>query len=96
MAENVLFLMRFLPNRYGVNTGEVVAGIVGIKKFVYDIWGDAVNIAARMEQNSDPGQINISNSTYMKIKSKIPCIYRGEIDAKNKGKLKMYYLEQTK
>lgn len=79
--------------RIGVNTGSAVAGIVGYKKFVYDIWGDAVNIAARMEQNSDPGCINISDTTYKQVKNKVECIYRGELEAKNKGKLKMYYVK---
>jgi class 3 adenylate cyclase/predicted negative regulator of RcsB-dependent stress response len=79
--------------RIGVNSGEVVAGIVGIKKFVYDIWGDAVNIAARMEQNAEATSINISHSTFLKVKSKVDCIYRGEIEAKNKGRLKMYFVK---
>ena len=78
--------------RIGVHTGSVVAGIVGIKKFAYDIWGDTVNLAARMEQNSAAGKINISQSTYEIVKDKFHCEYRGEIEAKNKGKLKMYYV----
>ncbi len=77
--------------RIGVHTGSVVAGIVGMKKFAYDIWGDTVNLAARMEQNCDPGKINISQSTYDLVKDKFHCEYRGEIVAKNKGKLKMYF-----
>ena len=79
--------------RIGVHSGPVVAGIVGIKKFAYDIWGDTVNTAARMEQNSEAGRINISESTYQLIKEKFTCAYRGEIEAKNKGKLKMYFVE---
>ena len=79
--------------RVGIHTGPVVAGIVGVKKFAYDIWGDAVNTAARMEQNSEAGKINISETTFELIKGKFPCEYRGEIDAKNKGKLKMYFVE---
>ena len=67
--------------RIGINTGPVVAGIVGIKKYAYDIWGDTVNIAARMEQSSEPGQINISGSTYAIVKDHFNCIYRG----KNRG-----------
>ncbi len=77
--------------RLGIHSGNVVAGIVGIKKFAYDIWGDTVNIAARMEQNSEPGKINISESTYHLVKEKFDCEYRGEIEAKNKGHLKMYF-----
>jgi class 3 adenylate cyclase len=70
----------------------VVAGIVGVKKFAYDIWGDTVNTAARMEQNSEAGRINISETTYQLVKNKFNCEYRGEIEAKNKGKLKMYFV----
>lgn len=79
--------------RIGVHTGEVVAGIVGVKKFAYDIWGDTVNTASRMEHNSDPGKINISQTTYELVKDKFNCVYRGELEAKNKGKLKMYFVE---
>ena len=78
--------------RIGIHTGSVVAGIVGIKKFAYDIWGDTVNTAARMEQNSEAGKINISQITYDLVKDKVTCTYRGEIDAKGKGMLKMYYV----
>jgi adenylate cyclase len=78
--------------RIGIHTGSVVAGIVGVKKFAYDIWGDTVNTAARMEQNSEPGKINISETTYDLVKDKFACEYRGEIDAKNKGMLKMYFV----
>ncbi|MBI3260597.1 MAG: tetratricopeptide repeat protein, partial [Ignavibacteriae bacterium] len=80
--------------RIGINSGSVVAGIVGVKKFAYDIWGDTVNTAARMEQNSEAGKINISKTTYQLIKDKYNCEYRGEIDAKNKGMLKMYFVEK--
>ncbi|MCR9173224.1 MAG: hypothetical protein NXI10_12055 [bacterium] len=81
--------------RVGVHTGNVVAGIVGVKKFAYDIWGDTVNTAARMEQNSEPGKINISSSTYELIKDDFTCTFRGEIEAKNKGKLSMYFVDDT-
>lgn len=79
--------------RIGIHTGHVVAGIVGVKKFAYDIWGDTVNIAARMEQHSEAGKINISETTYDLVKDKFTCESRGEIEAKNKGKLKMYFIE---
>ncbi|MCD6011456.1 MAG: hypothetical protein K0Q79_1318 [Flavipsychrobacter sp.] len=78
--------------RIGVHSGSVIAGIVGIKKFAYDIWGDTVNTAARMQQVSEPGKINISETTYELVKHKYPCLYRGEIEAKNKGLLKMYFV----
>ena len=78
--------------RIGIHSGHVVAGIVGVKKFAYDIWGDTVNTAARMEQNSEAGKINISETTYGLVKDKFSCEYRGEIEAKNKGKLKMYFV----
>ncbi|MFN8277617.1 MAG: adenylate/guanylate cyclase domain-containing protein [Chitinophagales bacterium] len=81
--------------RIGINTGPVIAGIIGVKKFAYDIWGDSVNIAARMEQTSEAGQINISATTYNKIKRYYACQYRGEIEAKNRGKLKMYFLTKN-
>jgi len=82
--------------RVGIHTGNVVAGIVGVKKFAYDIWGDTVNTAARMEQNSEPGKINISSSTYELVKDEFECKYRGEISAKNKGQLAMYFIEGEK
>ena len=78
--------------RIGIHSGSVVAGIVGIKKFAYDIWGDTVNTAARMEQYSEPGKINISQATYELVKDKFNCVYRGEIEAKNKGEMKMYFI----
>ncbi|OJW83529.1 MAG: hypothetical protein BGO69_08650 [Bacteroidetes bacterium 46-16] len=81
--------------RIGIHTGSVIAGVVGIKKFAYDIWGDTVNTAARMEQNSSPGRINVSESTYQLIKDKFSCQYRGEVEAKNKGMLRMYYVEES-
>jgi len=79
--------------RIGIHSGSVVAGIVGVKKFAYDIWGDTVNTAARMEQSSTADKINISQTTYDLVKDKFTCTYRGEIIAKNKGELKMYFVE---
>ena len=79
--------------RIGINSGPVIAGIVGSKKFAYDIWGDTVNTAARMEQNSEPGKINISESTYVLAKNDFTYIHRGKIKAKNKGEMDMYFVE---
>jgi len=82
----------FFEIKIGIHTGPVVAGIVGIKKFAYDIWGDTVNLASRMESADEAGKINISEATYELVKDKFKCEYRGEIEAKNKGKLKMYFI----
>ena len=79
--------------RIGVHIGNVVAGIVGVIKFAYDIWGDTVNTAARMEENSEPGKVNISQTTYELVKDEFRCSYRGEIEAKNKGVMKMYFVD---
>ncbi len=82
--------------RIGINTGPVVAGVVGTKKFAYDIWGDSVNIASRMESNSEPGKINVSHDTYSLIKDDFDCEFRGEIDVKNRGEMKMYFVNKEK
>lgn len=79
--------------RIGIHTGMLVAGVVGNHKFQYDIWGDAVNVAARMEQNSEAGKINISGATHERIKDLFTCTYRGKIEAKNKGRIDMYFVE---
>ncbi|GAA4298657.1 tetratricopeptide repeat protein [Aestuariibaculum suncheonense] len=82
--------------RIGVNTGPIVAGVVGIHKFAYDIWGDTVNVASRMETLSDPGRINISENTYDIVKDVFDCKYRGEIEVKNRGMMKMYFVNGIK
>ena len=81
------------PIRIGIHTGELVAGVVGAKKFAYDIWGDTVNVASRMESNSEAGKINISEATYQLVADTVKCKFRGEIDVKNKGKMGMYLVD---
>ena len=71
----------------------MVAGIVGIKKFAYDIWGVAVNTASRMESSGEAGKVNISGTTYEFVKDKFLCTHRGKISAKNKGEIDMYFVE---
>lgn len=79
--------------RVGIHTGPVITGVVGLKKFTYDIWGDSVTMAARMEQHGEAGKINISGSTYQLVKDKFKCVHRGKIEAKNKGEVDMYFVE---
>lgn len=82
--------------RVGLHSGPVMAGVVGETRFSYDIWGDTVNVAARLEQASDTNRINISEATHHRVKNFFDCTPRGEIEAKNKGKLSMYWLERIK
>jgi len=81
--------------RLGVHTGDVIAGVIGKKKFAYDIWGDAVNKASRMEQAGEVGKVNVSGDTYEFIKDFFDCTYRGKITVKN-NELDMYFVNRLK
>ena len=82
--------------RIGINTGPVVAGVIGIKKFAYDIWGDTVNLASRAESHGIENQLNITENTYNKVKDIFECEHRGEIDVKNLGRVNMYIVKGYK
>jgi len=83
----------YFEMRIGINTGPVVAGVVGSHKFAYDIWGDTVNTAARLEHGSEPGKINISETTWEQVRDTFNCTFRGKLPAKNKGEIAMYFVE---
>jgi len=82
--------------RVGIHTGSVVAGVVGSHKFAYDIWGDTVNLASRIESAGEPERINISETTYHHVKAHFNCTHRGKILAKGKGEVEMYFVEGIK
>jgi len=79
--------------RIGIHTGPVIAGVVGATKFAYDIWGDTVNTASRLESASEPGQVNISGATYERVQTRFNCRHRGEIATKNKTNMHMYFVD---
>lgn len=85
-------LGRPLDIRIGINTGPVVAGIIGRKKFIYDIWGDAVNVASRMESNGDSGSIQATAAMKSALDGKYICAPRGRIDIKGKGSVETWWL----
>lgn len=82
--------------RIGIHTGPVVAGVVGSHKFAYDIWGDTVNVASRLEQGGTPGKVNVSETTFERIRHRFECTYRGRLAAKNKGEIAMYFVDGPK
>jgi class 3 adenylate cyclase len=100
ITKAALEIQQFISNsngkfqiRIGIHSGPVVAGIVGVKKFAYDIWGDTVNTANRMESNSEAGKVNISGSTFELLKGEFNCVHRGKIEVKGKGEVDMYFVE---
>lgn len=80
--------------RIGLHTGELIAGVIGKKKFAYDVWGDAVNLAARMESSGEVGKVNISEATYQLVKDRFTCSSRGKVEVKGKGLMEMFFVEE--
>ena len=83
----------FWKLRLGIHSGPLVTGVIGTEKFAYDVWGDTVNLASRMESSGKEGQVNISGQTYESVKDFFRCEYRGKIEAKNKGEVDMFFVE---
>jgi adenylate cyclase len=81
-----------LSLRIGIHTGAVVAGVIGKKKFAYDLWGDTVNTASRMESRGEAGKIQVSPEVYELLREKFVFEERGEIDVKGKGKMRTWFL----
>ncbi len=94
-TERKLFGLPTFEARIGIHTGPVVSGVVGNKKFAYDVWGDTVNVASRMESNGEIGKVNISADTYNKVRYAFNCSPRGKIEVKNKGRVEMYFVNKA-
>ena len=78
--------------RIGVHSGPLVAGVLGKRKYAFDIWGDAVNLASRIESSGEVGRVNVSAYTYDLIQNDFECAYRGKVNAKGKGEIDMYFV----
>ena len=96
-ARKIAAGLPYFEIRIGIHTGPVVAGIVGVRKFQYDIWGDTVNTASRMESSGEPGHVNISEATYALVKDTPGLVFtpRGKVQAKGKGEMEMYFVERA-
>jgi class 3 adenylate cyclase len=82
--------------RIGLHSGPIIAGVVGEKKFTFDVWGDAVNIAALMEKEGELGRVNVSQTTFQQVSEAFETEERGEIDSGKKGLLTMYFVNRLK
>jgi guanylate cyclase len=90
------FLGHKLSFRIGINSGPVVAGVIGRKKFIYDLWGDAVNVASRMESQGSSGMIQITRNTYELVKDLFECEPHGRVNVKGKGEMEVWFVKERK
>jgi adenylate cyclase len=85
-----------LQFRIGINSGPVVAGVIGTSKFQYDMWGDTVNMASRMESQGVPGRVQVGPATYELLRHEFECTSRGPIDVKGRGVMETWFIERVK